>query len=141
MVAAVQPQQKYDDGEYNEEFAMACGYQDGQSREPYGPFFEVKGRLRLRGPTNGWISAIDGRETGYGWHRTRRSGVQSVVNLRRRVQVGARHREREQIMQFTVWSSSDKDPQLVTQTKDENEARLLPNGPATNRRTKCKDRS
>ncbi|KAG4234959.1 hypothetical protein PC116_g16879 [Phytophthora cactorum] len=37
MVEAVQPQQKYDDGEYNEEFAMACGYQDGQSSEPYGP--------------------------------------------------------------------------------------------------------
>ncbi|KAG6943633.1 hypothetical protein JG687_00018332 [Phytophthora cactorum] len=76
-----------------------------------------------------------------GWHRTRRSEVQSVANLRRWAIVGARHREREQRTQFTVWSSSDEDPQLVTQTKDENEARLLPNGPATNRRTKCNDRS
>ncbi|KAG6942557.1 hypothetical protein JG687_00018995, partial [Phytophthora cactorum] len=50
-------------------------------------------------------------------------------------------RSAPQITQVAVWRSSDEEPQLVTQTKDENEARLLPNGPATNRRAKCKDRS
>ncbi|KAG3150603.1 hypothetical protein PC128_g23145, partial [Phytophthora cactorum] len=60
------------------------------------------------------------------WHRTRRSEVQSVANLRRRAMVEARRREREWRTQFVVWSSSDEELQLVTQTKDENEARRLP---------------
>ncbi|KAG2800331.1 hypothetical protein JG687_00019573 [Phytophthora cactorum] len=40
--------------------------------------------------------------------------------------VEARRREREWRTQFVVWSSSDEELQLVTQTKDENEARRLP---------------
>ncbi|KAG6950138.1 hypothetical protein JG688_00014303 [Phytophthora aleatoria] len=55
--------------------------------------------------------------------------------------VEARRRERERRTQFVVWSSSDEELQLVTQTKDENEARRLPNDHATNIRMKCKDRS